>query len=190
MATTTTPTTGLTYDDLVALQERPENEFLRLELIEGELFVSPAPNLRHQRVSMTFTLALGTYVRAHKLGEVFAAPTEVRLAADVAVQPDIIFVSRERLHLLKTARIDGAPDLVVEILSPSSRRVDLTRKKAAYERLGVPEYWIMDYDAYDVSIFALVDGRYVAVPVENEIARSRAVPGFEIALADLFEAFP
>lgn len=187
---TISPTTGLTYDDLDALQERPENELLRLELIEGELFVSAAPNLFHQRVLSNMTVSLDPYVRSRRLGVVLVAPTEVRLAADVAVQPDIIFVSRGRLHLLKARGIEGAPDLVVEILSPSNQRLDLSRKKAVYERLGVPEYWIVDPVAQHVSIFALVNGRYVAVPVEDGIARSRVVSGFEITLADLFEAFP
>ena len=78
----------------------------------------------------------------------------------------------------------------MEILSRSTRREDVTRKKALYERFGVPEYWIIDYEQYAVTLFALVDGSYVEVPVEDEIARSRVLPGFAVALADLFEAFP
>jgi Uma2 family endonuclease len=183
MSIPTIPTTRLTYEALLALQELPEYDGLRLELIEGELFVSAAPNLLHQYVSKNMTLALGQYVRSKELGVVFAAPTEVRLAADTAVQPDFIFVSRERMHILKAANIEGAPDLVIEILSPSNRRVDLIRKKAVYERLGVLEYWIVDPDTRSVAIFALVDGRYVPVPIEADVARSRVVPGFAIALS-------
>jgi Uma2 family endonuclease len=185
----TLPTTRLTYDELLALQDLPENDGLRLELIEGELFASAAPNLFHQRVLVKMTVTLEPYAYSRKLGVVFVAPTEVRLASDVVVQPDIIFVSRERMHILKSRTIEGAPDLVVEILSPSNRRVDLTRKKAVYERLGVPEYWIVDPEAFNVTIFSLIDGRYVSVPIEDEVARSRVVPGFAIALADLFEGF-
>lgn len=189
MATPTVPTTRLTYDEFLALHDLPEYDGLRLELIEGELFVSAAPNLFHQRVSSNMTVALDPYVRNRKLGIVLYAPTEIRLATDTAVEPDIIFVSRERMHLLKTRNIEGAPDLVVEILSPSNRRVDLERKKAVYERLGVAEYWIVDPEAHAVSIFALVEGRYVPVSVKDEVARSHVISGFAIALADLFEAF-
>ena len=189
MATPIVRTTRLTYDEFLAPQDLPEYDGLRLELIEGKLFVSAVPNLFHQRVSSTMAVALDPYVRSRKLGIVFYAPTEIRLATDTAVQPDIIFVSRERMHLLKTRNIEGAPDLVVEILSPSNRRVDLERKKGVYERLGVPEYWIIDPDRRDVSIYTLVDGRYVSVPIVDDITRSRVVPGFAIALADLFDAF-
>jgi Uma2 family endonuclease len=186
----TLPTTRLTYDELLALQDRPEYDGLRLELIEGELFVSAAPNVFHQRVLVNTTVTLDPYVRSRDLGVVLVAPTEIRLAVDTAVQPDIIFISRERMHIIRSRNIEGAPDLVIEILSPSNRRVDLTRKKAVYERLGVPEYWIVDPESFAVSIFALVDGRFVSVPIEDGIARSRVLPGFAIALADLFEAFP
>jgi Uma2 family endonuclease len=185
----TLPTTRLTYDELLALQDLPENDGLRLELIEGELFVSATPNLFHQRVSTNVTDRLGPYVRSRGLGVVFYAPTEVRLAGDSAVQPDIIFISRERMHILKARNIEGAPDLVIEILSLSNRRVDLTRKKAVYDGLGVSDYWVVDPESFAVSIFALVDGRYVSLPIEAGIARSRIVPGFAIALADLFEGF-
>lgn len=187
---TTTPTTGLTYEDLAALQERPENEFLRLELIDGELFVSPTPTDRHQRVSSNAVYAFEQFVRPRHLGAVYAAPLTVRFSDGSVVEPDILYLSRERADLLSGGMVNGAPGLVIEILSRSTKRHDLVKKKALYERFGVPEYWIMDYDAYDVAIFALVDGRYVTVPVEDEIARSRVVPGLEITLEDLFESFP
>lgn len=189
MTATTIRTTGLTYDDLVALQDRPEFDGQRLELIDGELLVSPTPGLFHQRVSVNLTTALDRHARTHQSGTVFAAPTEVRLAPDVAVQPDLSFVRRERFHLLKAAGIAGAPDLVVEILSPSTRSVDLTKKKALYERFGVAEYWVVDPDARTVTVWSLVDGRYRAIPADPVMVRSAAIPGFEIALADVFEAF-
>lgn len=186
MTAATTPVTGLSYDDFVSLQDRPEFEGWRLELVDGELLVSPTPNLFHQRVSMNLAFALAHHARAHG-GAAFAAPTEVRLAPEVAVQPDLCFVGQERFDLLATAGIDGAPDLVVEILSPSTRRVDLTRKKALYERFGVAEYWIVDPDARTVMINSLVDGRYRSIPAGAELVRSRALPGFAIARSDLFK---
>jgi Uma2 family endonuclease len=189
MTATTTPTTGLSYDDLVVLQDRPEFDGQRLELIDGELLVSPTPSLFHQRVSMNLTVALDQYARGQQAGAVFAAPTEVRLAPDVAVQPDLCFVRRERFHLLKSAGIAGAPDLVVEILSPSTRNVDQTKKKSLYERVGVAEYWVVDPDVQSVATYALVEGRYRQVPVESDIVRSSVIVGFAISLSELFEAF-
>lgn len=186
MAAITIPTTGLSYDDLVSLQDRPEFDGRRLELIDGELFVSPTPNLFHQRVSMNLAAALEQHASAHG-GAVFAAPTEVRRGPEVAVQPDICFIGRQQFHLLATAGIDGAPALVAEILSPSTRRVDLTRKKALYERFGVLEYWIVDPDARTVTNYALVDGRYREVPADAASVHSRSIPGFEITLSDLFK---
>ena len=180
-------TTGLTYDDLVALQERPENEFQRLEIIDGELFVSPSPIPLHQRVLTNAVYGLEAVVRPPKLGMVFIAPIAVRLAPDTVVEPDIIFVAWERLEIVGATVIEGRPDLVMEILSPSSRRRDLVLKKELYERFGVPEYWVLDPKAPAVTIFTLRDGRYHQVPILDGIARSIVVPEFAISLADLFD---
>lgn len=190
MVTPSMPTIRLTYDELLALQARPEYDGRRLELIDGELLVSPTPTDAHQRVSSNMVYALEQFVRPRGIGAVYAAPLTVRFSEGNVVQPDIIYLSRERAHLLVGGIVAGAPDLVMEILSRSTRREDVTRKKALYERFGVPEYWIIDYEQYAVTLFALVNGRYVEVPVEDETARSRVLPGFAVALADLFEAFP
>ncbi|MDQ3657274.1 MAG: Uma2 family endonuclease, partial [Chloroflexota bacterium] len=187
MATTTTSTTGLTYDDLVALQERPEYELQQLEIIDGELFVSPSPIPFHQRVLTNALYGLEAIVRPRRLGVVFAAPLSVRFDANNVVEPDIVYVSRERLDIIGPKVIDGAPDLVMEILSPNSRQRDLVRKKNLYERFGVPEYWVIDSVAKAVSIFFLVDGRYRLVPVHDEVARSVVLPDFAITFADLFD---
>lgn len=187
---TSTHTTRLTYDDLMTLQERPEHALHRLELIDGELYVSPAPNLFHQRVSSNLMYALEQHIRPKRLGVAYAAPVTVRFADGSVVQPDILYLSRERAELLSNGIVTGAPDLVIEILSRSTKRVDVTKKKALYERFGVPEYWILNHEIPDASVFALIEGRYVPVPVEDGIARSLVIPGFEISLADLFESFP
>lgn len=184
MATTTT---GLTYDDLVALQERPEYEFQRLEIIDGELFVSPSPIPHHQRVITNALYGLEAVVRPRKLGMVFIAPIAVRLAPDTVVEPDIVYIRWERLDVIGPKVIEGRPDLVMEVLSPSSKRRDLVLKKELYERYGVPEYWILDAQARSVTIFTLRDGRYHQVPILDGIARSIVLPEFAISLADLFD---
>jgi Uma2 family endonuclease len=190
MAATTIPTTGLSYEDFVTLQERPEFEGRRLELIDGELLVSPTPTDIHQRVSSNLMYALEGHIRPRRLGAVFAAPLTVRLSAENAIQPDILYLRRERAPVLVGGIVNGAPDLVMEILSPSTRDIDLTRKKALYERFGVPEYWVIDVDARSVTVFALTDGSYVSVPVADGVARSAVILDFAIALTELFETFP
>jgi Uma2 family endonuclease len=190
MAAITIPTTGLSYDDLVTLQDRPEFDGRRLELIDGELFVSPTPTDVHQRVSSNLVYALEQHIRPDRLGAVYTAPLTVRLSAESAVQPDILYLRQGRANLLADGIVNGVPDLVIEILSPSTKDVDLTRKKALYERFGVPEYWVIDVDARDVTVFTLIDGRYVSVPVAEGLARSSVLPAFAIALAELFETFP
>lgn len=183
----TTIMTGLTYDDLVALQERPEYEFQRLEIIDGELFVSASPIPLHQWVMTNAVYGLEAVVRPRKLGRVFFAPLAVRLAADTVVEPDIFYISWQRLDIIGSKVIEGRPDLVMEILSPSSRRRDLVLKKELYERYGVPEYWVLDAQARAVTIFSLVDGRYRQVPILDEIARSIVLPDFAISFTDLFD---
>jgi Uma2 family endonuclease len=180
-------TTGLTYDDLVALQARPEYEFQRLEIIDGELFVSPAPIPLHQILTSTLIYLLSSLVIKRQLGLVLPAPVSVRLSPHDVVQPDVVFVRQDRRHIIGPRDIDGPPDLVIEILSPSTRRRDLTTKKALYERYGVPEYWIIDLEARAVSVFALVAGRYQPVPIGDGIIRSTVIPDCAIALTELFD---
>ncbi|MDQ3411484.1 MAG: Uma2 family endonuclease, partial [Chloroflexota bacterium] len=110
----------LTYDDLVALQNLPEHEHNRLEIIGGELFVSPAPVLSHQRVITNVQYALEQVVRPQRLGVVFAAPTAVRFSPEDVVEPDIVYVRRDRHGILGHRVVDGTPDLVMEVLSPAT----------------------------------------------------------------------
>lgn len=186
-ARTMSTTTGLTHEDLVALQSLPENEFQRLELIDGELLGSPAPIPLHQILTSTLVYLLNTLMIRRQLGLVLPAPISVRLSPSDVVQPDIVFVRRERLHIIGPTVVDGAPDLVVEILSKSTRRRDLTTKKALNGRYGVPEYWIIDPEARVVSVFVLVDGKYRPVPIIDGVIRSTVFPDCAVSLADLFD---
>jgi Uma2 family endonuclease len=180
-------TTGLTYDNLVALQSLPENEFRRLEIIDGELFVSPAPIPFHQIWIYNFAILLGPCVVRRRLGQLMPAPVDLHLSPHDVVEPDVVFVRRDRLHIIDPSGIKGVPDLVVEVLSKSTRRRDLTTKKTLYERYGVPEYWIVDLEARAVNVFALVDGTYQPVPIIDGIIRSTVIPDCTVALADLFD---
>ena len=146
MATTST---RLTYADLVAMPEDGK----RHELIDGEHFVTPAPTLRHQLVLGHLYLDLGGYVEANDLGQVFFAPLDVVLSDHDVVEPDLLFVSTERLDRLGRAYVSVAPDLVVEVLSPGTRRIDATKKLRLYEKFGVAEYWMIDPEQEWVEVY-------------------------------------
>ena len=175
----------LTYEDYLLF---PEDDDLRHELIEGEHEVTPAPGRWHQHVLRRLNRALDGFVAAHGLGEVYFAPFEVKLSNWSAVQPDLLFVSRARQEAFTERGIEGPPDLVVEVLSPSTRRRDQTRKLALYEKHGVPEYWILDHERKRVLVYRLRGERYD--PPEELVApavlRTPLLPALEIALADLF----
>ncbi len=128
----------LTYEDYCQLP--PDGR--RYQLVEGELFVTPAPATAHQRVSRNLEFVLIGHVKEHKLGVIYDAPIDVILDNQTVVQPDILFVSRERIELVSDRGIEGAPDLVVEILSPRTQKIDRTTKLRVYARAGVQHIWL------------------------------------------------
>ena len=175
-----------TYEDYLNI---PGDD--RYELINGEFILVSAPNTPHQGASMGFILALGNFVVQGNLGSVFHAPTEVILTDPEGiniVQPDIIFVSKEREHIITHANIQGAPDLLVEILSPSTGRRDRTTKRDLYARHGVKEYWIADPDAQTVSVMLLKDGEYETAGEygAGDTLTSPTLEGFSVSLDKIF----
>jgi len=175
----------LTYEDLKEIP--PDGN--RYEIIDGELVVSAAPNRKHQRWSGSLFDLLRDREKAG-LGEAYHAPVDVQLFPDrpqPIVQPDLIFIRTGRLHIFGPDLVVGAPDLVVEILSPSSRTMDLTRKAQLYAEAGVPEYWVADPDEPSLRAYALRDGEYRENPAEAGLLRSGIVPGLVVDLAALFE---
>ena len=183
---TTRTSSWPTYEDYLNL---PGDD--RYELINGEFILVSAPNTAHQTVSTGFILSLGNFVVQGNLGSVFHAPTEVILTDPEGiniVQPDIIFVSKEREHIITRPNIQGAPDLLVEILSPSTGRRDRTIKFDLYARHGVKEYWIADPDAQTVSAMLLKDGEYETVGeygIEDTLT-SPTLEGFSVKLDRVF----
>jgi Uma2 family endonuclease len=118
---------------------------VRCEIIEGELLMTPAPNARHQLILSNLLFALMAHVKSGNLGKVLPAPTDVVLAQDQVVQPDILFITRERQQIIDLlGAVHGAPDLAVEILSPATTGRDKVMKRKLYGRHGVREYWIVD----------------------------------------------
>jgi Uma2 family endonuclease len=131
----------LTYDDFVQFPDDGK----RHELIDGEHYVTPSPNLDHQRILGKLYLAIGTYLERNPIGEVFFAPLDVVMSDFDVVEPDLLYVSRERAtQVLVPEHVRGVPDLVVEIASKSTRKRDETIKRSLYERTGVAEYWVVD----------------------------------------------
>jgi|SRR6185312_11791720 len=181
-------TLKLTYEDYLYFPE----DGRRHELIDGEHYVTAAPNIKHQTTVSRLHLALGVFVRAGRLGEVWPAPMDVVLSESDVVQPDLLFLSKARLHLAAGgANIQGAPDLVAEVLSPKTRRTDSITKRHLYEKYGVLEYWIVDPELEAVEIYRLTGGifrREADVSTEQEdILTTPLLPGLEIALTEIFE---
>lgn len=155
--------------------------------------MAPAPRTRHQKVGLHLKLALGQFVKTHHLGEVYDAPIDVILSDDVTetdlaapVQPDILFIDQERLDIVQEKFIAGAPDLIVEILSPSNWLDDRRDKYTVYEAAGVREYWIVDPDDCSVEVFVLRNGQYAQVGryAPGDTIYSDVIAGFEIAVSD------
>src|SRR2546422_11425878 len=132
----------------------------RYEIIDGNLLMAPAPDTWHQDWSREISLLLVTHVKRHKLGKVFMAPVDVVLDPENTVQPDIIFVAAANAGIIQRRAIFGVPDLLVELVSPSSVRRDRYDKKALYARFGVKEYWIGDPANKALEILLLKEGQY------------------------------
>ena len=131
------------------------------ELINGQIYMSPAPNTNHQRMSGKIESLLGSFIGINSLGEMFHAPYDVYLDEDNnAVQPDIIFVSAQNASIVKSHGIVGVPDLIVEFISPGNGRHDRITKKDLYEKFGVKEYWIIDPDTKEAIVYKLEGNQY------------------------------
>ena len=176
-----------TYDELVA--EMPETNQPH-ELWDGELIMAPAPFFDHQKIVLRFYRRLDDWVLSRNLGEVIASPIDMVLSPHRAVQPDVAFISKQRLAIIQRA-IMGPADLVAEVVSLGGRNRDRIEKRDLYEQHGVKEYWIIDPEPETVEVLALVNGRYELVQRSRhgetaETAASRLLPGFEVSVAYLF----
>ena len=160
------------------------NDGNRYEVIEGELFVSPAPAKNHQRLLRRLFRLIDDHVAAHNLGEVFFAPVDVRFSEFTQVQPDLLFLSSERKSLYGERILSGAPDLVVEVASPSTRSLDRIKKRDAFERYGVREYWMADPNRERLTILTLEGDHYRELPT-SEPPRSLVFPDLVIDLDEL-----
>jgi len=177
---------ALTWEDLL---KTPHGEAYRYELLGGRLIESCSPNVAHALVSRSVFKALDAAVSRAGLGEVFFAPIDVRRAPHDVVVPDVFYLSSERLHIQGDQFVDGAPDLIIEILSPSSRIRDLNAKHALYARAGVREYWVIDIDSSSVQVFSLgSDGTFETLESSGGRVPSRLFESLQLSVAELFPA--
>ena len=172
-----------TYADYAQLPEGAP-----YELIHGDLLMSPSPSAYHQRILRRLVRTLDNAVSEAHLGEVLFAPMDVFLSDENTVQPDLMYIAQDRRGIIGEQKIEGAPDLIVEILSPSTAYRDLTTKKRLYEQHGVKEYWIVDPEQKTVEVFEHTGGGFMqhARVVEKGTAASKLLNGLQIDLADLF----
>lgn len=133
------------------------------------------------------TERLMRHVQEHQLGAVFVAPFDVRFSPHLALQPDLLFVARERLAIVSDSGVLGAPDLVIEVISPSSRLFDSGVKASLHADHGVREYWIVDPESKSIAVHELRDGRYALINHPTEFATSIAIPDLALLPSDLFD---
>lgn len=173
-----------TYEDYCLL---PENGN-RYEIIGGELYNAPAPYTSHQRVLRRFGDILSPYCARNHHGELFYAPTDVVLSGIDIVQPDILWISNERLAIITEKNIQGPPDLAIEIISPATRDKDQKLKLKLYQKFRIKEYWLMDLDKRVLSVFVLT-GRILKLKQKYsdiEKFESPCFPGLSINLKKIF----
>lgn len=179
--------TKLTYADYELLPD----DSLRHEIIDGEHYVTASPVTKHQRISRSLFYLLQSYLDTHPIGEAFYAPFDVVLSSFDVVVPDLVFISKGRAHLLTAKNLQGAPDLVIEILSPSTRPRDERLKRDLYERVGVDEYWLVDPEHDVVDVYRREAGGFQS-PVRcnnRDTLTTPLLPGLELPLDRVFSSF-
>jgi Uma2 family endonuclease len=174
------------YEDYAAMP----NDGRRLELIDGEFEVNPAPSPRHQTVSRRLQFELMRQLEEAELALVFDAPIDLILSDHQVLQPDLIVLSKSREHLVTERGIEGAPDIVVEVLSPSTRVLDERVKKGVYARFGVPEFWLVDPVVGSIEEWRLVGSEFSREHRFDRASRltTPSFPELSVDLARVFRA--
>ncbi len=186
------PTTAhdrrLTYEDFLLFPD----DGLRHEIVDGAHYVTPSPNQRHQELVLRLCLSLGNHLEDRpERGRVFVSPFDVVFSFHDVVEPDLVFVAPDQLDILTAQNIQGTPALVVEILSPSTRKRDREVKRQLYERTGVREYWLVDPDVNAVTVYRRAAGgsfplvAHLTADTHDTLA-TPLVTGWSVTLARLF----
>ena len=176
--------TKMTYDQYCLLPDDGK----QYEVIDGELFMTPAPKPRHQKIVLRLAEELSRFVRENSLGEVFVAPVDVLLDQHTVLEPDVLFISTARVSIVKEDAIEGPPDLVVEVLSPSTFYKDLRKKMTAYSQFGVQEYWVVDPETQTIEVYTRRDDKLQLAQKfsSGEAVESALLPGLRLAVNNVF----
>lgn len=175
-----------TYQDLVGLPDDGQ----RYEIIRGRLHVTPAPRPGHQRAVLEIVYRIRRFLERYPVGEVYVAPVDVRAGVADPVQPDVLFIAKENLGIVEEGWIAGAPDLVIEVASGSTREYDATTKRDAYEAMGVREYWRVDPEARSVTLLRR-EGEAFGPEVivhAGETLTTPLLPGCDLPVARIFDS--
>ncbi|MCC7123482.1 MAG: Uma2 family endonuclease [Acidobacteria bacterium] len=184
------PPVKLTYDDFMLFPDDGQ----RHELIDGEHYVTPSPIVWHQELSMRLTRAFLRYQDAHPGGRLFYAPLDCIFTQFDVVEPDLLFITEDQLDILGDKYVEGAPALVVEILSPGTKRVDERIKRDLYDRVGVREYWIVDGSSRALVVYRRTsDGTFLQTArleaEKDDTLATPLLPEFTLSMAELFAPF-
>ena len=173
-----------TYDDYVAMPDDGK----RYQIVDGLLFMSPAPSIGHQETVGEIFAYLRDHLKHSKSGKVYIAPVDVELNPKTVIQPDVLVILSTHLERISDSRIIGAPDLVVEVASPGTTGFDRRQKQDAYAHAGVPEYWIADPASQTVELLILENGAYRSLGIfqEQQILPSTVVPEFPVHIEQFF----
>jgi Uma2 family endonuclease len=175
----------LTYEDYVLL---PDEEGQRYEIIDGELFVTPSPIEKHQRIVVNFVRIIGNYVFEHRCGRLYVAPFDVVLSRHDVVQPDLLYLTKEHASVLTEKNVQGAPDFVIEVLSEGKGRWDEGLKLRRYQQFGVAEYWVVDPKRDRIRVYLRRNERLelAAEGGAGDTLVSAFFPGLDISVNDVF----
>jgi Uma2 family endonuclease len=172
-----------TYEEFARLPEDGN----RYEIIAGELYVTPAPRPRHQLVLVPLIVQLNAFVAKHGLGRIYPGPIDVLFAEGDYLEPDLVFVRQDRFGIVSDRGLEGAPNLVVEILSPSTARRDRTLKRDRYAFFGVSEYWVIDPEGRTVEVFRAGTNQSAMHTATLEWQPVTGGPELTLRVSDLFE---
>lgn len=175
---------GITYTDYVKIDDS-----YRYEVFHGDLRMVPAPSTDHQDVSRNLEFLIWKFVKEKRLGKVFYAPIDVVFDDEEVYQPDIVFIQSKRRDIIRKNAIHGVPDLIVEIVSPSSAFYDTVEKKELYRKYGVNEYWLVFPDEKAVEIFTLEKGEYreFCRSKKKGTVKSKMLEGLQVDIKEIFE---
>jgi len=176
-----------TADDYRAL---PEGGHPRYQLVEGELIVSPSPSWLHQKILLNLFRILDAHLGKQPIGEIAIAPVDVYLTEHDVLQPDLLFISKERSHLIREDGVHGAPDLVIEILSPSNAQLDKTRKRIIYAAGGVRELWLVDPILRQIHLYEFAKNSTKAIQIldDDDLLQSSVLVGCAAPVGNVFRS--